>query len=54
MGGLSEDRRREVERLVRCFDARMRLARASELAIAGRLLEAELLVCPGMRPPETE
>ncbi|WP_395745396.1 hypothetical protein [Prosthecobacter sp.] len=37
----------EVTRLVRQFDERLRLARATELASCNRLLEAESLLCPG-------
>lgn len=36
----------EVTRLVRQFDERLRLARATELASCNRLLEAESLLCP--------
>lgn len=54
MGGVSQEKRGQLERLTRRFDTRMRLALASELAIAGRLLEAESLICPGMRLPATE
>lgn len=44
-------RRAEVQRLVMRYDDRLRLARASELAARGHLLEAESLLCPGMRIP---
>lgn len=37
---------KEVDRVVREFDERLRLARASELASCNRLLEAEALLCP--------
>ena len=33
------------------FNERMRLARASELALMGRTLEAETLICPGRHLP---
>ncbi len=36
----------EIKRLVREFDERLRLARASELASGNRLLEAEEVLCP--------
>lgn len=44
------ERRDELQRIVQRFDDRLRLARASELALCGRLLEAEALLCPGNLP----
>lgn len=35
------------------FDDRVRLARASELATRGHLLEAEALLCPGLQLPSS-
>ena len=46
-----DERRAEVQRLAKRFDDRLRLARASELAYWGRLLEAEALLCPGRHLP---
>lgn len=46
-----DERRTEVQQLVKRFEDRLRLARASELASLGRLLEAEVLLCPGRHLP---
>lgn len=51
MPASTEDRRAELQRITKCFDDRLRLARASELASLGHLLEAEALLCPGMHIP---
>ncbi len=40
------DRSTEQQRIVTRFEDRLRLARASEMASWGRLLEAEALLCP--------
>ena len=42
-----------VARIIGHFDRRMRLARASELALSGRLLEAETLLVSKERFPNT-
>ena len=41
----------EIQQMARRFEDRLRLARASELASYGHLLEAESLLCPGMHLP---
>ena len=46
-----DERRTEVQRLAKRFDDQLRLARASELASMGRMLEAETLLCPGRHLP---
>lgn len=46
-----DERRAEVQRITTRFEDRLRLSRASELASAGRLLEAETLLCPGKHLP---
>lgn len=43
----------EAYRIVSRFDERLKLARASELAGGGRLLEAEALLCPLGRHPNS-
>ena len=45
------DRSTELQRIVARFEDRLRLARASEMASWGRLLEAEALLCPAGRRP---
>ena len=47
----NDERHAEVQRLVARFEDRLRLSRASELALWGRLLEAEALLCPGRHLP---
>jgi hypothetical protein len=42
-----DERRAKVQRIIAQFEDRLRLSRASEMATAGRLLEAETLLCPG-------
>jgi hypothetical protein len=51
MGSPIDERRAEVQQLAKRFDDRLRLARASELASWGHLLEAESLLCPGRHLP---
>jgi hypothetical protein len=46
-----DERRAEMQRLATRFEDRLRLSRASELALWGRLLEAEALLCPGRHLP---
>ena len=46
-----DERRAEIQRLTKRFDDRLRLSRASELAMLGRLLEAEAMLCPGRHLP---
>lgn len=46
-----DDRRAEMQRLTKRFDDRLRLSRASEMAMLGRLLEAEAILCPGRHLP---
>ena len=48
-----EERRRELQRIVQQFESRMLLARAAELASAGRLLEAQVLLCPNEATPKS-
>jgi hypothetical protein len=48
-----EERLRELRRLTKQFDERMKLARASELARDGRLLEAEGILCQGKGLPQS-
>jgi hypothetical protein len=43
----------ELQRLGKQFDDRMKLARASELARDGRLLEAEGILCQGKGLPQS-
>jgi hypothetical protein len=50
MPASTNERRDEVLRISQRFDDRLRLARASELALCGRLLEAEALLCSGNLP----
>lgn len=50
MSASKNESRDEVQRIVQRFDDRLRLARASELASCGRLLEAEALLCSGNLP----
>lgn len=50
MPAITNERRDEVLRIAQRFDDRLRLARASELALSGRLLEAEALLYPGNLP----
>jgi hypothetical protein len=42
----------EVEDLTRDFSRRLKVARAAELACAGRLLKAEALLCPAGTAPK--
>jgi hypothetical protein len=51
MASSIDERRAEVQRLVKCFEDRLRLSRASELASWGRLLEADALLCRGRYLP---
>jgi len=44
-------RRSEIQRITIRFEDCLRLARASEMASWGRLLEAETLLCPGRHVP---
>lgn len=46
-----EDRHAELQRITKLYEARLRLARASELASLGYLFEAEAILCPGMHIP---
>jgi hypothetical protein len=48
-----DERLNELHRLGIQFDNRMKLARASELARDGRLLEAEGVLCQGKGIPQT-
>ena len=48
-----ETRQRELQRIVQQFESRMLLARAAELASAGRLLEAQVLLCPNEATPKS-
>ena len=50
MPTITNERRDEVLRIAQRFDDRLKLARASELASCGRLLEAEALLCSGKVP----
>jgi len=49
--GPMNERRAEIQQIAKRFEDRLRLARASELASYGHLLEAEALLCPGMHLP---
>lgn len=53
MSSKVEERLRELRRLTNQFDERMKLARASELARDGRLLEAEGILCQGKGLPQS-
>jgi|688.fasta_scaffold224571_2 hypothetical protein len=48
-----DERLSELRRLAKQFDDRMKLARASELARDGRLLEAEGVLCQGKGLPQS-
>ena len=48
-----DERLNELRRLAKQFDDRTKLARASELARDGRLLEAEGILCQGKGLPES-
>jgi len=46
-----DERRAKVRQIVKRFEDRLRLSRASELASWGHLLAAEALLCPGIHLP---
>ncbi len=46
-----EDFPHGLQQILKRYDDRMRLSRASELASSGRLLEAEAYLCPGRHLP---
>jgi|GEM_PF-2867695 len=54
MSSLPAQSQTEVNRIVERFEDRLRLARAMEMASSNRLLEAEALLCPGGRMPQSE